>query len=119
LLFTGAKRDERIPDVPTIREIFDKENVPENSRQVARVILASEAFGRPLVAGPGTPADRVEILRRAFDQTLKDPELLAEAKKQRMDVDPTNGPELEKLAQEILQQPPEVLARAKKLLGSK
>jgi tripartite-type tricarboxylate transporter receptor subunit TctC len=119
LLFTGAKRDERIPDVPTIREIFDKEKVPENSRRVARVILASEAFGRPIVAGPGTPADRVEILRRAFDQALKDPELLAEAKKQRMDVDPTNGADLEKLAHEILQQPPEVLARAKKLLGSK
>jgi tripartite-type tricarboxylate transporter receptor subunit TctC len=118
LLFTGAKRDERIPDVPTIVEIFDKEKVPENSRRVARVILASESFGRPIIAGPGTPADRVAILRRGFDQALKDPELLAETKKQRMDVDPTSGADLEKLANEILQQPPEVMARVKKLLAN-
>jgi tripartite-type tricarboxylate transporter receptor subunit TctC len=118
LLYTGEKRDERIPDVPTIAEIFDKEKVPENSRRVAQVILASEQFGRPIVATPGTPADRVEILRRAFDQSIKDPELLAETKKQRMDVDPTTGAALEKLAQQILQQPPEVLARVKKILGN-
>ena len=118
LLYTGAKRDERIPDVPTIAEIFEREKVPENSRRVARVILAAESFGRPIIGTPGIPGDRVEILRRAFDQSMKDPELLAETKKQRMDVDPTPGAELEKLAQEILQQPPEVLARVKKILGN-
>jgi len=118
LLYTGAKRDERIPDVPTIAEIFDKEKVPESSRRVAQVILAAERFGRPIVATPGTPADRVQILRRAFDQSMKDPELLAETQKQKMDVDPTSGPELEKLAQQILQQPPDVLARVKKILGN-
>jgi tripartite-type tricarboxylate transporter receptor subunit TctC len=118
LLYTGEKRDERIPDVPTIAEIFEKEKVPENSRRVAQVILASEQFGRPIVATPGTPADRIEILRRAFDQSIKDSELLAETKKQRMDVDPTSGAALEKLAQQILQQPPEVLARVKKILGN-
>ena len=118
LLYTGAKRDERIPDVPTIAEIFEKEKVPENSRRVAQVILAAESFGRPIVGTPGTPADRVQMLRQAFDQSMKDPELLAETKKQRMDVDPTSGPNLEKLAQDILQQPPDVLARVKKILGN-
>jgi len=118
LLYTGAKRDERIPDVPTIAEIFDKENVPENSRRVAQVILAAESFGRPIISGPGTPAERVAMLRRAFDQSMKDPELLAETRKQRMDVDPTSGAHLEKLAQEILQQPPDVLARVKKILAN-
>lgn len=118
LLYTGAKRDERIPDVPTIAEIFDKENVPENSRRVAQVILAAESFGRPIISGPGIPAERVEMLRRAFDQSMKDPELLAETRKQRMDVDPTSGAHLEKLAQQILQQPPDVLARVKKILAN-
>jgi tripartite-type tricarboxylate transporter receptor subunit TctC len=70
LLYTAAKRDERIPDVPTIWEIFDKENVPESSRGVARVIFASESFGRPIIAGPGTPGDRVEMLRRGFEQAM-------------------------------------------------
>ena len=118
LIYTGAKRDERIPDVPTIAEIFDKEKVPENSRRVAQVILAAESFGRPIIGTPGIPPDRIEVLRRAFDQSMKDPELLAETQKQRMDVDPTPGANLEKLAQQILQQPAEVLARVKKILGN-
>ena len=118
LVYTGAKRDERIPEVPTIAEVFEKEKVPENSRRVAQVILAAEQFGRPIIATPGTPADRVQILRQAFDQSMKDPELLAETKKQRMDVDPTSGAELEKLAHEIFQQPPDVIARVKKILSN-
>jgi tripartite-type tricarboxylate transporter receptor subunit TctC len=118
LLYTGAKRDERIADVPTIAEIFEKEKVPENSRRVAQVILAAESFGRPIVGTPGIPPDRVAMLRQAFDQSMKDPELLAETQKQRMDVDPTSGLALEKLAQQILEQPPEVLARVKKILAN-
>ena len=118
LLYSGKKRDERIPDVPTITEIFDKEKVPENSRRVAQVILAAESFGRPIISGPGLPADRVATLRRAFDQSMKDPDLLAETQKQKMDVDPESGENLEKLAQQILQQPAEVLARVKKILSN-
>ena len=118
LLYSGAKRDERIPEVPTIAEIFEKEKVPESSRRVAQVILAAESFGRPIIATPGTPAERIEALRRGFDQAMKDPELLAETQKQKMDVDPTSGATLEKLAQEILQQPPDVLARVKKILAN-
>ena len=118
LVFTGDKRHEKIPEVPTIFEIFDKEKVPEASRRVAEVILAAESFGRPVVAGPGTPADRVKILRQAFGQALKDPELRAEAEKGRMDIDPTTGEALAKLAQRIFEQPAEVANRVKKILGN-
>ena len=58
----------------------------------------------------------MQLLRKAFQDTMKDPELLAEAKKSRMDVDPTSGEVLEKLANRVLDQPPEVLARVKKIL---
>jgi tripartite-type tricarboxylate transporter receptor subunit TctC len=118
LLYTGEKRDERIPDVPTLREIFDKEKVPENSRRVAEVILAAESFGRPIFAGPGTPADRIKLLRNAFEQALKDPELLAETKKGRMDVEPESGQNLERLTNKVLDQPPDVIARVKKILSN-
>lgn len=118
LLYTGKKRDPRIPDTPTLGEIFDKEKVPESSRRVAQVILAAESFGRPIFSGPGTPPERLNLLRRAFDQAMKDPELLAETQKQKMDVDPETGEELEKLAKQVLQQPPDVIARVKKLLGN-
>lgn len=117
LLFTGNKRDERAPDTPTIYEIFDQEKVPERSRRVAEVVLAAETVGRPLIAPPDTPADRLKTLRSAFQQALKDPELLAEAKKSRMDVDPVSGEELEKLIREVLDQPPDVLNQVKKMLA--
>lgn len=116
LLYTGRKRDPRIPDTPTIFEIFEKEKVTEASRRVAEVILATEEFGRPMVGPPGTPADRLKILRAAYERSMKDAELLEEAKKGRMDMDPASGEELEKLANRVLDQPLEVLERVKKIL---
>jgi tripartite-type tricarboxylate transporter receptor subunit TctC len=118
LLFTGKKRHPEAPEAPTIREIFDQEKVPEASRRVADVILAAEDFGRPIMAPPGTSAEHTKILRAGFAAAIKDPELLNEAKKSKMEVDPVSGEELEQLAQKIIDQPPEVLARVKKLLAN-
>ena len=70
-----------------------------------------------MLVTPGTPPDRVRILREAYAQSIKDPELLAEAKKSRMDVDPSTGEELQALLNEILNQPPEVIERVKKILS--
>lgn len=118
LFFTGNKRDQRLPEVPTLYEIFDKENVPADRRRIAEVILAAEQFGRPIVAGPGTAPVHIKALRQAFEQSMKDPELLAEAQKQRMDVDPESGENLEKLVAKTMQQPADVVARVRKLLGN-
>lgn len=117
LLFTGQKRDERAPNTPTIYEIFEQEKVTEENRRVAEVILAAETIGRPLILGPGTPEDRVKILRNAFDKALKDPALMADAKKGRMDIDPVPGDRMEKLIRNVLDQPPEVISRVKKMLS--
>jgi tripartite-type tricarboxylate transporter receptor subunit TctC len=116
LVFSGEKRDPRMPDVPTLYEIFDKEKVPEASRRVAEIILAADSFGRPIFATPGMPADRLKVLRHGFKQALKDPELLVEAEKSKMDIDPDSGETLEKLSHHVLSQPPEVVGRVKKLL---
>jgi tripartite-type tricarboxylate transporter receptor subunit TctC len=104
--------------VPTVNEIFDQFKVPANNRRIAQVVLAAGDFGRPVMVTPGTPAERVKILREAFFKTLSDPEVLAEAKKSRMDVEPTSGEELESLVKEIFDSPPEVLDRVKKLLAN-
>lgn len=117
LVFGGLKRDERIPDTPTIYEIFEKEKTPEESRRVADVILRGGDFGRPWVAPPGTPKERVKILRDAYAKTMADPQLLAEAKKGKMEVEPVSGEELQKLAERIINQPPRVIERVKKVLG--
>ncbi|MGH7772276.1 MAG: Bug family tripartite tricarboxylate transporter substrate binding protein [Candidatus Binatia bacterium] len=117
LIQTGRKRDERLPDVPTIFELMDKYKTPELSRRLATVVLAAGTVGRPIVAPPALSGDRVKILREAFMKTMKDPEYVAEAKKKKLELDPVAGPELEALAKEVVAQPPEVIERMKKLLG--
>ena len=80
--------------------------------------MAGGEFGRPLVVTPGTPPERLNILREAFAKSMKDPELLAEAKKSKMDVDPSTAEELEALIKEAMSQPKEVNERVRKLLGN-
>ena len=117
IIQTSKKRDARAADVPTLQEIFDQYKVPANSRRFAQVVLAAGDFGRPVMATPGTPPERVKILRDALAKTLSDPDVLAEAKKGRMEIDATSGEELESLAKEIFDSPPDVLERVKKMLG--
>ncbi|HLN86442.1 MAG TPA: hypothetical protein VK200_08255 [Candidatus Limnocylindrales bacterium] len=87
-------------------------------RRVAQALLSGGEFGRPVLVTPGTPFDRVKMLRESFRNVLKNPELLAEAKRARMDVEYSSGEELETLLKEVLSQPPEVIEQARKILGS-
>ena len=119
LLYGGLKRDPRIPDTPTIYEIFDKENTPEESRRVADVILRGGDFGRPWVMPPATPAEVVKTMRAAYAKAMADTALLDEAKKTKLDVEYVPGEQLQELANKMLSQPPGVVARVKKLLGKK
>jgi len=114
---TGRKRETSLADVPTIYELMDQYKTPETGRRLATVMLASNIFGRPMLTPPGVPAERVRILREAWNRTVKDPELLAEAKKRRWPVAPVAGEELESLAKEVITQPPEVIQRLKNFLG--
>jgi tripartite-type tricarboxylate transporter receptor subunit TctC len=118
LIYGGVKRDPRIPDTPTIYEIFEKQKTPDESRRVADVILRGGDFGRPWVMPPNTPAQAVKIMRAAYAKAMQDPALLDEAKRGKMDVEYVPGAELQKLAEKMLSQPPGVVARVKKLLGS-
>lgn len=117
LLYGGLKRDPRIPDTPTIYEIFDKEKTSEESRRVADVILRGGDFGRPWVMPPGTPADVVKIMRAAYAKAMADAALIDEAKKAKFEVEFVSGEELQKLAETMINQPPGVVGRVKKLLG--
>jgi tripartite-type tricarboxylate transporter receptor subunit TctC len=117
LIQTGSKRDARLKDTPTIYEKMDQYKTSEGARSLAKIILASGDFGRPIVTPPGVPADRVKIIREAFNKSVKDPALLAEAEKRRLEIDPTSGEELESLAKEVMAASPEVIGRMQKLLG--
>jgi tripartite-type tricarboxylate transporter receptor subunit TctC len=119
LMQSGAKRDPRLKDAPTIYELMDKYKTPAAGRSLAKVVLAAGEFGRPLVAPPGLPADRLKILRDAFDKSVQDPALLATAEKRRLEMDPGSGSELESLAKEVMAASPEVVQRMEKLLSGK
>jgi len=119
LIYGGLKRDPRIPDTPTIYEIFDKEKTPEESRRVADVILRGGDFGRPWVMPPETPAEIVKTMRAAYAKAMADPTMLDEAKKSKLEVEYVPGEELQKLAEKMINQPPAVVARVKNLLGKK
>jgi tripartite-type tricarboxylate transporter receptor subunit TctC len=118
IIQTGKKRDASLPDVPTLPELMDQHKTSDSARRLATVILAANEIGRPIVATPGIPAERVKILREAFMKAVNDPELLEDAKKKKLDLDPVSGEELEILGKEIVTQPSEVVERMKKLLGT-
>jgi len=95
---------------------MDQYKTPEVMRGVTRIVLAGGEFGRPMVAGPGTPPDRVKILRDAYAKAMRDPGLVDEAKKGQMDMEYTSGEELQNLMKELMNQPREVMERVKKVL---
>jgi tripartite-type tricarboxylate transporter receptor subunit TctC len=96
---------------------MDLYKTPEIGRRLATVMLASNIFGRPWLTPPGVPAERIKILREAWNKTMKDEEFLTEAKKRRWPVEPVAGEELDSLAREVTTQPPEVVQRLKKFLA--
>jgi hypothetical protein len=114
---TGSKPDERLKEVPLFKDFMDKYKTPETVRRLANVVLASDEIGRPIIFPPGVPAERVKIIRDAFNKTIDDPALRAEAKRRRLDIDAAKGEELDVLAKEVMTTPPDVVERVKKLLG--
>ena len=112
---SGHKRSDRVADAPTIYELMDRYKTPATKRRTAEAMLQGGEWARPVLVAAGTPVDRVNILRAAHEKAAKDPELLAEAKKLRMDVVHNGGAELQKMASEIMKQPSEVVDAIKKL----
>jgi tripartite-type tricarboxylate transporter receptor subunit TctC len=118
LVQTGKSRDERLKNVPTMAELMDKYKTDDTGRRLANLVLAAGEFGRPYVLPPNTSADKVKIIREAFAKTLKDEAVLADAKANKLDIEPSTAEELDRLAKEVMSQPPDIVAQMKKLLGS-
>jgi tripartite-type tricarboxylate transporter receptor subunit TctC len=117
LVQMGRKRDPRLENVPTIYELMDQYKTTEAGKRLARVVLTAATLGRPLVAPPALAPERVKLLRHAYVDTLKDPELLAEVKKRRWELAPLTGEELEEMARDVMSQPQNVIDRMKWVLG--
>jgi tripartite-type tricarboxylate transporter receptor subunit TctC len=106
-----------LPQVPTLNELMNEFKTEELGRRLANVVLASGELGRPYLLPPGIAAERLKILREAFMKLMADAAFLADIKKRGLEVDPSTGEELEKLAKEVMAQPPEVIDRVQKLMG--
>jgi tripartite-type tricarboxylate transporter receptor subunit TctC len=110
----GAKRAHEIPDVPLVTELARS----EEDRQVFKLISAAQALGRPYLAPPGVPAERLAILRKAFEATLKDQAFLAEAEKLQIDIDPIGADDVTQLVRETVNAPASVVAKTKAAIES-
>ncbi|MDB5594976.1 MAG: efflux transporter protein [Hyphomicrobiales bacterium] len=87
-----------------------------DNRAVAELIVSQQVFGRPFLAPPGTAAEPLRILRAAFMAAMKDPALLEEAKRLKLDVNPKSGEEIAALVKEMYSASPAVMKRLKKAL---
>jgi tripartite-type tricarboxylate transporter receptor subunit TctC len=114
LLFqTGVDPIAEIPDVPRIRNLVTN----PTDRSALAFLLAREIMGRPFFAPPNLPPDRAAALRSAFAATLRDPALLQEAQRARLDVSLVTAEEVDALLKESANTPREVLDRVKQALG--
>jgi tripartite-type tricarboxylate transporter receptor subunit TctC len=107
--------------------MFDRTGVPRSvdlaktpeARQIMQLAYTQQAFGRPYVLPPGTPPERVAALRKAFMAATQDPDLLAEAKKMRVEVRPLSGEDMQALVARMYAMPRDVVERTRAALTYK
>ncbi len=106
---------ERLPDMKDVPTMVELAKTPEDRELFAFYVSGGEV-GRAFLAPPGVPADRVALLRKAFDETMKDPELLAEIEKAKLDFVPGTGEQLQKIIAQTAAVRPEVIQRMQSIL---
>jgi tripartite-type tricarboxylate transporter receptor subunit TctC len=112
------KRNAKLANVPTIYELMRDYQTPDAKRRIVSVLLGAEHFGQYLAAAPPRiPVDRLKILREAYRHALKDADLLEEAKRRNWSTEYIAGEELQVLAKQVIDQPPELMDQVKGLLS--
>ena len=98
--------------VPMIWDFFAN----EEKKQIAQLVIAQQLFGRPFIAPPGTPPEAVAILRKAFSDLMRDPEMLADAEKQRLEIQPAGGEVVQEGVDRIYGASKELIEKARKAI---
>jgi len=104
------------PDQPKLPLAINYAKTDEGQKLIRALVHSVGPTARPYVLSPGTPKDRVQILRKAFMDTMKDPDFLADASKARLDINPLDGAELEKNVKEVFNLDATLIPRAKEIL---
>ena len=115
LVQLASEKHPALPDTPLITD-FIKDPV---SRAQIAFSLSWLAAGRPFVAPPDVPVDRVKILREAFMKVVSSPDFIEEAHKMSLDVSPMSGEEVQALVSGIYATPPDVIRPVKEIMASK
>jgi tripartite-type tricarboxylate transporter receptor subunit TctC len=113
LVQAALKKDPELPDVPLALDLIDD----PQKKQILYINFAPQAIGRPFAAPPGIPTDRKAALAKAFDETMKDPDLLAEAAREKIDIGPMSGHEVDELLAKLYAIPADVIEKASKAIG--
>ena len=108
----GAAPNPELKDVPFVLD-FARD---AEQRQILEFVYAGQGIGRPFVAPPDLPPERLRILRDAFNATMKDPEFIAETKTRKLDLEPETGEHLEGLIEKIYTTPKPIVERVGALL---
>ena len=112
LFQVGLTREPDLPDVPLWSELAKD----PKQKQTIEILSNDVILGRPFVVAPEVPADRVAALRRAFDLAMKDPQLVEQANKAKMDLNPLDGATLQREVERTLSAPPDVIETVKAAL---
>ena len=108
----AQERHPDLPNTPTMVELAKN----DADRAMFAFDVSGGEVGRSFLAPPGVPADRVALLRKAFEETMADPELLAEIEKAKLDFHPASGDKLQSIIAATSNVSPDVIARMQTLL---
>jgi hypothetical protein len=108
----GLARHPSLVEVPSVLELAKS----DADRRAMTVMFARTEYGRPYFLPPEVPAARVAALRRAFDETVRDPAFIADAAKLQLDVDPMTGEQVQALVGDLARTPADVVARVRAIL---
>lgn len=112
ILQAGIKRDKEMANIPLMQEVVSD----PKAKQMIEYVSAGSAIGRALIAPPKVPADRIALLRAAFDKVVKDKDFLAKAERVKAVIDPSPGTEVQALTEKLLQTPKEIIEAAAKAM---
>jgi len=111
LVQLGLQKSGDLPSVPLITELAKS----EEQRQILKLVFSPQEFAWPFVAPPDLPEDRKQMLRAAFDATLRDAEFLDDAKRTALEVSPVSGPAVEALIDELYRTPEPIAAKVRQI----
>jgi tripartite-type tricarboxylate transporter receptor subunit TctC len=111
----GLERDREFPAVPLISDFARS----DEERQILRLFSADVVIGRPFLAPPGLPPERLALLRRAFAATMKDPAYIREAEEAGLEVEPIDGEKIQQVVVDLVATPPDIVAKAKAAMAPK